>query len=65
MKYVYLIAFGREQGYGSLIYKAPQKIKNRRIFEETQLSICKQTGYDNLAILSFQLIEKERKKCLK
>lgn len=60
MKYVYLIAFGREQGYGSMIYTTPQKIKSKRVFEETQQYICKQTGHDNLIILSFQLIGKER-----
>lgn len=68
MKYVYLIAFGRGdkygngQGFGSIIYTIPQKIKSKRVFEETQQHLRKQTGYDTLAILSFQLIGKEWKK---
>lgn len=62
MKYVYLIAFGREQAYGSLTYTTPRKIKSNHAFEETQQELRKQTGYDDLAILSFQLIGKERKK---
>lgn len=66
MKYVYLIAFGCEDkcgngyGFGSIICTIPQKIKSKRVFEETQQQLRKQTGRDSLAILSFQLIGKER-----
>lgn len=66
MKYVYLIAFGCKdetgQDFGSTIYTTPLKIKSKRVFEGTQQDLQKRTGYDNLAILSFQLIGKERKK---
>lgn len=68
MKYVYLISFGRGdkygngQGFGSIIYTTPQKIKSKCVFEETLQHLRKQTGYDTITILSFQLIGKERKK---
>lgn len=72
MKYVYLIAYviaygrgdkyGNGQGFGSLTYTTPQKIKSNRTFEETQQILRNQTGYDTLGILSFQLIGKEKTK---
>lgn len=60
MKYVYLIAYGFDGGYGSVIFMTSHKIKSNQSFEEAQQYIRKQTQKDTLAIMSFQLIGKRR-----
>lgn len=57
MKYVYLIVYGYDGGYGSVTAEISYKINSEENLGKVTQLIKENCNKDNVAILTFQLIE--------
>lgn len=57
MKYVYLIAYGFNGGYGSATVKISYKINSEENLGKVTQMLKEKINKDNVSILNFQLIE--------
>ena len=57
MKYVYLIVYGSDGGYGSGIVKVSYKINSEENLCKVTQMLKEKLNKDNVSILNFQLIE--------
>lgn len=61
MKYIYLIAYGYDGGYGSATTQISYKINSEENLGKVTQMLKEKLNKDNVAILSFQLIEEIKK----
>ena len=57
MKYVYLIVYGYDGGYGSGTTKISYKINSEENLDKVTQMLKEKLNKDNVAILNFQLIK--------
>lgn len=61
MKYVYLIVYGYDSGYGSGTTEISYKINSEENLGKVTQMLKEKLNKDNVAILNFQLIEEIEK----
>lgn len=57
MKYIYLIVYGYDGGYGNATVKISYKINSEENLGKVTQILKEKINKDNVAILNFQLIE--------